>query len=164
MPSCLEGTGKASASINRWSASSCRGCGALRQLALQCPSLRSVDATFCGSLTDDALVAAVRGLPSLQTLLLAVRAEPGPCTLHCRSPGGSWVGVQTLLMLHWLNFTTIHVTFRSLPCMIWVSDRFTPLRQVCNGITARGMAALSDLRRLRVLELSYTEIQVRYLK
>jgi hypothetical protein len=35
--------------------------------------------------------------------------------------------------------------------------------QVCNGVTARGMAALSDLRRLRMLELSYTEIRVRSL-
>ena len=60
-----------------------RGCGALRQLALRCPSLRSVDATFCGSLTDDALVAAVRGLPSLQTLLLAVRASSSTRTLLC---------------------------------------------------------------------------------
>ncbi len=50
-----------------------RGCGALRQLALQCRSLRSVDATFCASLNDEALAAAVRGLPLLRTLLLAVR-------------------------------------------------------------------------------------------
>ena len=56
-----------------------RGCGALRQLALQCRSLRSVDATFCGSLNDEALAAAVRGLPSLRTLLLAVCPDSGRC-------------------------------------------------------------------------------------
>ena len=67
-----------------------RGCGALQQLALRCPSLRSVDATFCGSLTDYALVAAVRGLPSLQTLLLAVRPSLCPCCVvvgGCRRRG-----------------------------------------------------------------------------
>jgi hypothetical protein len=77
----------------------CRGCGALRQLALRCPSLRSVDATFCGSLTDDALVAAVRGLPSLQTLLLAVRAACSPCSLLYHLLWRLGRGVQTVLVL-----------------------------------------------------------------
>ena len=35
------------------------------------------------------------------------------------------------------------------------------LLQVCNGVTSAGLATLAQLRRLRVLELSYTEIQVR---
>ncbi len=33
--------------------------------------------------------------------------------------------------------------------------------QVCNGVTSIGLATLAQLRRLRVLELSYTEVQVR---
>ena len=32
---------------------------------------------------------------------------------------------------------------------------------MCNGVTSIGLATLAQLRRLRVLELSYTEVQVR---
>ena len=35
--------------------------------------------------------------------------------------------------------------------------------QVCNGVTSIGLATLAQLRRLRVLELSYTEVQVCFL-
>ncbi|GAB4815593.1 hypothetical protein N2152v2_002639 [Parachlorella kessleri] len=47
------------------------GCNNLRRLRLDCPALRRVDATFCGSLPDDAMHAVAR-CPALQDLTLAV--------------------------------------------------------------------------------------------
>ena len=47
-----------------------RGCGDLIALQLDCPLLRVLDATFCGSLTDGAIASIV--LPTVKTLNLAV--------------------------------------------------------------------------------------------
>ena len=58
----------------------CRGCGKLASLSAQCPALQSVDATFCSSLTDEALMTASTGMTQLTSLTLAVcRMTPCLC-------------------------------------------------------------------------------------
>lgn len=49
-----------------------RGCGSLEQLYLDCPSLRVLDATFCGSLGDAGLAGALVNKPPLRKLALSV--------------------------------------------------------------------------------------------
>lgn len=52
-----------------------RGCGTLRDLALDCPRLEILDATFCSELCDAELVAALARAPLLNKLLLGACSQ-----------------------------------------------------------------------------------------
>ena len=50
----------------------CRGCNVLHALKLNCPSLATLDATFCTQLDSLALSRALTGAPRLDALVLSV--------------------------------------------------------------------------------------------
>lgn len=50
----------------------CRGCNVLNDLQLNCPSLATLDATFCTQLDSLALSRALTGAPRLDALVLSV--------------------------------------------------------------------------------------------
>ena len=52
--------------------SSCRGCNVLEALKLNCPSMSSLDATFCTQLDTLTLSRALTGAPHLDSLVLSV--------------------------------------------------------------------------------------------
>lgn len=84
----------------------CRGCGILKDLQLNCPSLERLDCAYCRSLPDQALSSICAAAPRLNSLVLSV----------------------------------------------------------CTAVGCSGLLELQNLRHLRMLDLSYTEIEARRLR
>ncbi|XP_020104020.1 F-box/LRR-repeat protein 15 isoform X2 [Ananas comosus] len=128
-----------------------KGCGVLSQASINCPCLKSLDASFCRQFVDDSLSTTVALCPNIECLILS----------SCLS-----VGIDGLSSLHWLRqLTLLDLSYTFLTNLQPVVDTCSQLMilklSACKYLTDSSLEALykkGALPALIDLDLSYSSI------
>ncbi|KAH1056879.1 hypothetical protein J1N35_034944 [Gossypium stocksii] len=125
-----------------------KGCGVLSDASINCPLLKSLDASFCTQLKDDCLSATTASCSLIKSLIL----------MSCPS-----IGSDGLYSLRWLpNLTTLDLSYTFLTNLQPVFDSCFHLKvlklQACKYLSDSSLEPLykeGALRELQDLDLSY---------